>query len=164
MIIQFMYDIPSHINQDIKYVDTNTWKVYEHFKINGQNTINQLGFFNDSFHYIPIESKPFVERRSNFQGYQLKAMTDEYSPFTSINMDWAIYDEKSQTYDVTHSMKGMLYDLFMIMQESLNFSATLHKRQDGKWGPTFFLPNGTVQPGGIIESVTSKYAEMIVGR
>ena len=50
----------------------------------------------------------------------------------------------------------------MILQELLNFTTTLHKRKDGKWGPTTIFPNGTINAVGITESLTSGFAEMIV--
>ena len=56
----------------------------------------------------------------------------------------------------------MFYDMFLIMQENLNFTATIKKREDSKWGPTTLLANGTVLPSGIVKSVTSGFAEMIV--
>ena len=159
-----IHDLYSDINQDIKLVHTETWNVYEHYKINGHSTINQLGEFNDSFHYLPIILDALAERRSNFHDYQMNVITEHYPPFTSIDLNFAKYDKKSQTYDVTYSVKGMWYDMFSIIQKYLNFTATLNKRKDGKWGPTIILPNGTIQSAGMDESVTSGYAEMIVAR
>ena len=75
----------------------------------------------------------------------------------------APFDEKSQTYDVSNSTKGMFYDIFMILQRKLNFSATLHKRKDSKWGVAKVLSNGSViASGGIIEDVASGDADIIV--
>ena len=51
---------------------------------------------------------------------------------------------------------------FLIMQKSLNFTATLKKRKDGKWGPTTVLANGTIITEGIVKSVTTGFGEMIV--
>ena len=48
------------------------------------------------------------------------------------------------------------------MQNILNFSATLYKRIDGKWGPTTILENGTVYSEGMVQSVMSGFAEIIV--
>ena len=45
-------DLPTKINQDIKFVDMQTWKVYEHYKINKRTIKNQLGFFNSAFQYV----------------------------------------------------------------------------------------------------------------
>ena len=66
------------------------------------------------------------------------------------------------SYEVTHSTDGMHYELYLIMQKFLNFTASLHKRKDGKWGPTTILANGTIQAVGITESLTSGFADMIV--
>ena len=54
--------------------------------------------------------------------------------------------------------------MFLILQETLNFTATLHKRKDGKWGPVTEFPNGTIVASGIAESVISGFGEMIVSR
>ena len=94
-------DLCTKINQDIKFVDVETWKVYEHYIINKKKILNQLGFFNDNFKYISIMKESFVERRSNFQGYQMKTMTEEVHPFITIDHDFltsAYFDAKSQTY------------------------------------------------------------------
>ena len=94
-------DLSTKINQDINFVDVETWKVYEHYTINQKKILNLLGFFNDDFKYIPIMKESFVERRSNFQGYQMKTMTEEVNPFISIDHEFltpAYFDEKSQTY------------------------------------------------------------------
>ena len=58
----------AEINQDIKFINIYTWKVYEHYTINGVNTLNYLGFFNATFQYNSIIKLPFSERRANFQG------------------------------------------------------------------------------------------------
>ena len=65
------------------------------------------------------------------------------------------------SYDVTNSTEGMHYELYLSMQDFLNFTATLHKRKDGEYGPTTVLPNGTIEARGITESLTSGFAEMI---
>ena len=59
----------------------------------------------------------------------------------------------------------MFYDMFLTLQEKLNFTATLHKRKDSRWGVAKILDNGTViASGGIIEDVALGDAEMIVAR
>ena len=72
-----IHDMITEINQDIKFVDINTWKVYEHYSINGENILNLLGFFDSVFQYQSIIKTSFVERRSNFHGYKMKAMVEE---------------------------------------------------------------------------------------
>ena len=150
------------INQNIQFVNVNTWKVYEHYVINNKKIMLELGSFSNNFTYIAAINSSFEERRSNFQGYQIKAMTGSFSPFAIIDYNTAILDIESQTYDVTTSVKGLDIDLLKDMQNYMNFSTTLHERQDKKWGPTIALDNGTIITKGIMESVTSAFAEMIV--
>lgn len=66
--INVINELPSKINQDIKFVDTQTWMVYEHYKINEIKIKRQIGFFNDFTNYVQRENLNFDERRSNFQG------------------------------------------------------------------------------------------------
>ena len=155
-------DFPTKINQDIKFVDMQTWKVYEHYKINKRTTKNQLGFFNSAFQYVSLINTAFVERRSDFQEYHMIAMTEFSPPFIHLDLSSAMYDETSDTFDVTKSAGGMCHEMFLIMQKCLNFTATLKKRKDGKWGPTTVLANGSIITDGIVKSVTTGFGEMIV--
>ena len=94
-------NLSTKINQEVIFVDIETWKVYEHYIINQKKILNQLGSFNNDFKYTPIMTESFVERRSNFQGYQMKTMTEEINPFITIDHDFLTpdyFDEKSQTY------------------------------------------------------------------
>ena len=92
-------------------------------------------------------------------------MTKEESPsITFSKFSSAEFDLKSQTYDVTKFTQGLYYDMFLILQETFNFTASLHKRKDGKWGPLTIFPNGTIVAAGIVESVISGFGEMIVTR
>ena len=160
--IEVIDDLPTKINQDIVFVDVKTWKVYEKYAINKIVIKRQLGFFNNLFEYVRTLKLSFEDRRGNFHGYQMKAMTEHYPPFLSIELTSAEYDELSKTFDVTNSVEGMFYYILKDLQEYLNFTSSLHKRLDGKWGPTTVLANGSVIAGGIAKSLTSGFAEMIV--
>ena len=94
-------NIPSQIDQEILFIDIESWKVFENYKINNKKILNQLGYFNDDFNYVSMISESFVERRSDFQGYQMKTMTEEVPPFIVIDHSFLTphyFDEKSQTY------------------------------------------------------------------
>ena len=162
--IQVLNDLQTKINQDIMFVDMETWKVFENYEINKISTIHQLGFFNSTFQYILLSNDSLVNRRNDFQGYNLKAMTEITVPHISIDLTTASYDENSQTYDVTKSLTGLYHEIFLDMQKLFNFTATLHKRKDGQWGPTTVSKNGTISTGGIVNSLTSGFAEMIVAQ
>ena len=92
----------------------------------------------------------------------MRAMTEQSPPFIIIDLSKSTKDEKSATYDVTNTVEGMFYEIFLEMQNILNFSATLYKRIDGKWGPTIILENGSVYSEGMVQSVMSGFAEIIV--
>ena len=79
--IEMIGELSTRINQDIKFIDITTWKVYEHYTINREIKINQLGFFSSVYQYRPIIKSTFLERRGNFQGYKMKAMTEEIGPY-----------------------------------------------------------------------------------
>ena len=160
--IEVIDHLPTKIDQDIVFVDVKTWKVYENYAINKIVIKRQLGFFNNLFEYVRTLKLSFEDRRGNFHGYQMKAMTEHYPPFLSIELTSAEYDELSKTFDVTNSVEGMFYYILKDLQEYLNFTSSLHKRLDGKWGPTTVLADGSVIAGGIAKSLTSGFAEMIV--
>ena len=164
--MKVLTNLTTKINQDIKFVNQADWKVYEYYKINDKIIMNELGALDDTFQFIQKLNLSFEERRRNFHRYHLKAMTEEESPYiTFLNLSSTEFDQQSQTFDVTESVQGMYHDMFLILQETLNFTATLHKRKDGKWGPLTVFSNGTIdEVEGIIESVISGFSEMIVTR
>ena len=49
------------INQNIQFVDVNTWKVYEHYMINNKKIMLELGSFSNNFTYIAATNSPFEE-------------------------------------------------------------------------------------------------------
>ena len=84
--IEMMGELSTRINQDIKFIDITTWKVYEHYTINREIKINQLGFFSSVYQYRHIIKSTFLERRGNFQGYKMKAMTEEIGPYVYFDL------------------------------------------------------------------------------
>ena len=157
-----MESLPTKISQNIHFVDINTWRVYEHYVINKKNIMNELGLFDKDFIYIPISNSTFEERRSNLQGYKMKTMTGLSLAEVTIDYSSATLDIESQTYDVTLLAKGFEIDIWQDMQKTLNFSSTLYLRADRAWGPTIVMENGTKIAKGLVGSVTSGFAEMIV--
>ena len=63
--------IPSKINEDIRFVVTSNWRVYECYEINKKVMQNELGFFNESFHYVSKTDDSIIKRRSDFQGISI---------------------------------------------------------------------------------------------
>ena len=159
-----MEGLSTEINQEIQFVNTETWEVYEHYTVNNEKIQTKLGVFDKHFRFIPTTLQSFVQRRGNFHRYNLKAITEEEIPYIKIDLSLANYDETNQVYDVTQKVEGMYYDIFQILQEQLNFTASIHKRKDGKWGPITKLENGTILTAGIASSITSGFAEIVATR
>ena len=154
-------NLPSRNNQDVKFIDTRTWMVYEYYTINGKDIMRSLGFFNSSFQYGSILTDSLIKRRNNLQGYNLKAMTENNLYDINIDIALAKYDNKIQMYDVTKSTKGKYYEIFLTMQDHLNFTASLHKN-NGSWGKISLLKNNTLVLSGIYKSLHSGPAELIM--
>ena len=83
--ISVLNSFTTRINQDIKFVDIDTWKVFEHFTINNEKMLNQLGFFDSFFQYKLVSKTPFLDRRNDFQGYKMVAITAEIGPYIVFN-------------------------------------------------------------------------------
>ena len=60
-------------------------------------------------------------------------MPEQAPPFISVEIPKSI---KNESYDVTETVEGLYHEIFLDMQDLFNFSATIYKRKDGKWGPT----------------------------
>ena len=65
---------------------------------------------------------------------------------------------------MTHHTKGMYYDIFKILQEYLNFTATLHKRKDSKFGVAQVSSNGTITTTYLHADVATGYADIALAR
>ena len=154
-------NLSSRINQDVKFIDTKTWMVYEYYTINGKDIMRPLGFFNSSFQYESILTDSLIKRRNNLRGYNLKAMTENNLYDINIDIALAKYDNNIQMYDVTKSTKGKYYEIFLAMQDHLNFTASLYKNKVS-WGKISLLKNNTLVLSGIYKSLNSGPAELIM--
>ena len=123
--------------------------------------MRSLGFFNSSFQYGSILTDSLIKRRNNLQGYNLKAMTENNLYDINIDIALAKYDNKIQMYEVTKNTKGKYYEIFLTMQDHLNFTASLHKN-NGSWGKISLLKNNTLVLRGIYKSLHSGPAELIM--
>ena len=59
-------------------------------------------------------NQSFVERRSNLNGKKFIGMTDNFYPYSNLDLNFihaAMFHEDNQTYDVSHFAKGMLHTL-----------------------------------------------------
>lgn len=118
----------------------------------------------DGFKYKELNKLSFLRRRSDFQGYKLKAITEQEPPFMKIDMNLAALREDGFYYDVTKAVQGMFYDLLLLMEKNLNFTTEILKRPKYEWGIVLPLANGTLATSGMIQSLVNGDAEMICAR
>ena len=104
---------PTKINQDVKFIQLDTWRIYEHYVINGQVINQEIGYFDVEFKYIPTMEENLLKRRHTFQGYHMTVMTEKYFPFSYFDLESASYDDKSQTYDVTNIAQAQCTELII---------------------------------------------------
>ena len=124
--INVIDELPSKINQDIKFVDTQTWMVYEHYTINKMKIKRQIGFFNDFTNYVQTENLNFNERRSNFQGNVHSKLEVQCAhsnvPCTSMTEQPATYHYGFQSKDKISSISSPKLSLLSLMMEGWKYS------------------------------------------
>ena len=70
--IRMVDGLQIEISKDIRFVDMQTWKVYESYDINEKSFIHQLGFLNPMFQYITTINNSLEQRRIDLEGYHLR--------------------------------------------------------------------------------------------
>ena len=93
--------------------------------------------------YCPNETYGFKEQ------YYLNFVTctEHKSGWTNIgNLENAPYYQSNDTYDVTnHVFGGSGYEIWKTLQSDLNFTSSLYKRKEAKYGIPMKLKNGSLQ-------------------
>ena len=139
--------------------------LYEKYKINNELIQQRVGCFVDGI-YIPEESieQNFLKRRQNFHGTQLIALAGEYRNYVKFeNLKNAPYFPSNETYDVTNFVHGSIFDIWMILQNNLNFTTRIYTRKDDKWGVPIQHPNGSISvPDGIIKDAMEGSADVLL--
>ena len=127
--------------------------------------LQKLGYFSGDA-YLPVKfvEKLFIKRRQNFFGLQVSAMTHDYPAFIEIkDIEKAPFYASNQTYDVTNHMFGSTYDIWMLLQENLNFTTRIFRRKNLDWGVPILYPNGSiVVPKGIIRDMATGQADFAI--
>ncbi len=131
------------INQQVYFLSKKTLDLTEFYSINGVPVQNILGKYSKTpsktmkFVSNPMVSKDFIQRRSNFQGQHLNAMTESFPMLVHLKSNFdkeARFFEANQTYDVTDYASGLYINFFKLLAKNLNFTYSLFKRLDGGWG------------------------------
>ena len=160
-------DFYSNIGQAVYFYNISSNEVFEKYQINGIKIQQSLGFYRTSFNeffWTKSITKEMVKRRSNFHGLTLKAMA-EFSGLNMVgNSDYltkAPYFNENQTYLINGFTSGYIDDIFQIMQQRLNFTASIYKRKVTSWGKVLRHDNGTLEGIGIIGDLFHRKADLI---
>ena len=86
-------------------------EAFEVYSINGNQVVRKLGYFNEVYKFVWANeiNRNFIERRSNFLGLQLKAVTEKQSNnliFDSSYKKDAPYFANNDTYQVNGYTSG----------------------------------------------------------
>ena len=73
--------IDATIDKNIFIIKVSSKETFEVYSINGNQVIRKLGHFNEVYKFVWANeiNKNFIERRSNFLGLQLKAVTEKHA-------------------------------------------------------------------------------------
>ena len=155
-----------NIDQQIYFL-TPFLELYEKYTINNELIQQKLGNFADGI-YIPEESieQNFMKRRQSFHGSKLIAFAGNSPSSIKIeNLKDATYFPSIEAYDVTGLVKGPYFDVWLILQQNLNFTTRIYTRKDKKWGVPTQYPNGSISvPDGIIKNGIDGSADVLLAR
>ena len=162
-----LLDVNEEINIDQQiYFLTPSLDLYEKYTINNHLIQQKLGHFVGGT-YIPEKSieQNFLLRRHNFHGSKLIALTvgPGRGNYIRIENKNATYFPSNKTYDVTGSVHGSVFDIWMLLQNNLNFTTRIYSRMDDKWGVPIQHANGSISvPDGIIKDGMDGLADILL--
>ena len=103
--------IDATIDKNIFLIKVSSKETFEVYSINGNQVIRKLGYFNEVYKFVweNEKNRNFIERRSNFLGSQLKAVTEKTGNsiiFDSKYKKDAPYFANNDTYQVNGYTSG----------------------------------------------------------
>lgn len=129
------------VDQRVFFINLVDNKVTEKYLVNNVNESLTLGHMEldkgkMSLHYFAGVSSDFFVRRNNFHGLHLRAMTDASGPNIRLNSSYlqdAPYFKSNDTYEVTTFISGVYFDVWKVIEEELNITASFYKRRITAW-------------------------------
>ncbi len=159
-----METINVRLDQEVLFLDKQSWSLLEVYKVSGTVVQTLLGYFdiaNMTFNKSE-NSKSFVQRRSNFHGLHMIGLSEHEPPESYLDPEFeqlAPFYPGNETYDITsHMTHGRYVDLTRQMSEELNFTFSIYKRKDGVWGS-----GDSGKLTGMLSDVYYKRADIIIG-
>ena len=155
------------IDKKVFLVDERSGEAYEIYHINNKTIQRKLGTFDEASYAFKWEKvqKNFLERRSDFHGIILRAMTESTGNEIAIHSNFtqmAPFFSNNETFLVTDYVYGIYYDVLLELQKQLNFSTVLYKRKEIAWGFVYPQNDGTFEATGIVGDLFFNRVDMIV--
>ena len=103
--------IDATIDKNIFLIKVSSKETFEVYSINGNQVIRKLGYFNEVYKFVweNEKNRNFIERRSNFLGSQLKAVTEKTGNMMIFDSKYkkdAPYFANNDTYRVNGYTSG----------------------------------------------------------
>ena len=144
-------------------------EVYEPYQIGDHHVLTNLAKFNpitNVFAWNKGLKINFIERRSNFHGITLNAMTETTGKIVILDSKYkneATYFPQNKTYLVNGYMSGWSNDILLELQDQLNFTTNIFKRKQRSWGNVYPQPNGSLIATGMVSDIFHKRADFLLG-
>ena len=161
---EIFHKLECKINDEIYFFDENTNKVYETYLQNNIKIKRHLGTFQPDSKLVWHKNPTFVDRRSDFFGIHMKAMTEEDGTWVKIKNTFqteAPYFPNNGTYDVTDYVSGVVMEMFQTLTSQLNFTIKYYLRKDRRTGNVSKFLNGTFVGSGTVGDVFFERADII---
>ena len=164
MVDILMKNVNFTIDQEIFVLLKDTGRIFESYVINQIKVQRYIGTIDK---HLKWNANPdFVTRRSNFHGLHLKGLTElvegPSTMFDSNYKELAPFFKNNQTFLMNNYFHGICKDVLEILQSQLNFTISIYKRKDGKWGNVRKSSNGSYVGTGMIGDLISGNVDIIL--
>ena len=156
------------INKKVYFIKESTKEVHETYIIINKVIQNKLGTFsalNHNFIWEENIKQDFLERRSNFHGLTLTAMTEMTGNDMKLHKNYteiAEFFPNNDTYLVTGFTDGIYNDIVTGLQNQLNFTIQFYKRKKVAWGFVYPQEDGTYKATGMVGDLFFGRVDMVV--
>ncbi len=159
------------IHHQVYFFNLDDLFITERYNINGipiTNSIGQVVMSSKikSFLYLSKHQDSFIQRRANFRGLVLKAMT--LVDGLNVQFNNSIKDKETGWIQDTqglpmkqlesNAVTGLYVDVLKTLQNDMNFTTDIFTRKDEAWG---YPVNGSWV--GMIANILNKDADFILG-
>ena len=156
------------IDKRVFIVNKSSKEVFETYQIGDHHIHQKLGKFNNftnDFVWTKGIAKDYIERRSNFHGIELKAMTETIGTLIMLDSEYvqnARYFSENETYLVNDYISGAFHDILLELQSQINFTTKFFKRKERSWGYVYPQKNGSYVATGMVGDLFFNRADLAV--